>query len=92
MAKEELIGSKNRDLVLRTAGRVSILIGDKYYPLNFSGESTSSSEDDNTNDSNSVNSVISAESIDGYLNNDIQYPSLHIILHAYQRDSFSLPA
>ena len=74
MAKEELIGSKNRDLVLRTAGRVSILIGDKYYPLNFGEESTSSSEDDNTNDSNSVNSVISAESIDGYLNNNIQYP------------------
>lgn len=74
MAKEELIGSKNRDLVLRTAGRVSILIGDKYYPLNFGEESTSSSKDDNTNNSNSVNSVVSAESIDGYLNNDIQYP------------------
>ena len=74
MAKEELIGSKNRDLVLRTAGRISVLIGDKYYPLNFDEGSTSSSKDDNTNDSNSVNSIVSAESIDGYLNNDIQYP------------------
>lgn len=74
MAKEELIGSKNRDLVFRTAGRISVLIGDKYYPLNFGEEPTSSSKDDNTNNSNSVNSVISAESIDGYLNNDIQYP------------------
>ena len=74
MAKEELIGSKNRDLVFRTAGRISVLIGDKYYPLNFGEESTSSSKDDNTNNSNSVNSVISTESIDGYLNNDIQYP------------------
>jgi hypothetical protein len=74
MAKEELIGSKNRDLVLRTAGRVSVLIGDKYYSLNFGEESTSSSKDDDTNNSNSVNSVISTESIDGYLNNDIQYP------------------
>ena len=74
MAKEELIGSKNRDLVFRTAGRISVLIGDKYYPLNFGEESTSSSKDDNTNNSNSVNSVIPAESIDGYLNNDIQYP------------------
>lgn len=74
MAKEELIGSKNRDLVFRTAGRISVLIGDKYYPLNFGEGSTSSSKDDDTNNSNSVNSVISAESIDGYLNNDIQYP------------------
>lgn len=74
MAKEELIGSKNRDLVLRTAGRVSVLIGDKYYSLNFGEESTSSSKDDDTNNSNSVNSVVSTESIDGYLNNDIQYP------------------
>ena len=74
MAKEELIGSKNRDLVFRTAGRISVLIGDKYYRLNFGEGSTSSSKDDNTNNSNSVNSVISSESIDGYLNNDIQYP------------------
>ena len=88
MAKEEFIGSKNRDLVFRTAGRVSILIGDKYYPLNFDNTDNTDKEYDNTSEGSYNSSVIITDSINSYLNGSIPYPGDNYLIFSSSGDVY----
>lgn len=81
---DHAIGSSKRNLVLKTAGSIRVLVGDKYYTLNFKNENEESSENDSSEstiddevvDLDSVNdsyeSVIVVSSKDYYDNNN--YP------------------
>ena len=72
---EHVIGNSKRNLVLKTAGAIKVLVGDKYYSLNFSEEDSSSKNDDDVvdNDEDIVEEEISSsdeliiiDNIDGY--------------------------
>lgn len=72
---EHVIGNSKRNLVLKTAGTIKVLVGDKYYSLNFSEEDSSSKNDNDVVDNDediveeeisSSDEIIIIDNIDGY--------------------------
>lgn len=68
--KDELVGNSRRNLVLKTAGNIRVLVGDKYYNLNFRSDEE---EQEDKNEEITSNFII-AKNINGYKNGIIDYP------------------
>lgn len=68
--RDELIGNSRRNLVLKTAGIIRVLVGDKYYNIDFRSEKEEQEDKDNEITSN----FIIAKNINGYENGIIEYP------------------
>lgn len=56
MAREEVVGSKHKNLVFKTAGSIRVLIGDKYYNLPFGDDVSNDKEEDKESESSSNSS------------------------------------
>lgn len=67
--KEERIGTPRRNLIIETAGIIRILVGDKYYDLDFKN-STPTNKDGSKVDSN----FIVTYNIESYLTGEANYP------------------
>lgn len=48
MSGDEFIGNSRRNLVLKTAGSIRVLVGDRYYDLDFRNENSDKSDDTRT--------------------------------------------
>lgn len=83
MAKEERLGSSRRNLVFETSGSIRILVGDKYYPLNFMD---SKAEDSNGTPVES--NFIIANTIVDYEDGTIEYPGDGKIIFALSSGIF----
>lgn len=46
-SRDEIIGNSRRNLVIKTAGIIRVLVGDKYYDINFKDSAKESDEDGN---------------------------------------------
>lgn len=71
MSREEFIGNSRRNLVLKTAGIIRVLVGDKYYDINFR-DNNQDNEQDKTNSTES--DFIIANNINVYKNGLVEYP------------------
>lgn len=78
--RDEVIGNSKRGLVLKTAGSIRVLVGDKYYNLDFRNEESKEDEDDN--DSVESNFIIS-DSIDDYISGKLSYPGDNKIIFTF---------
>lgn len=67
--KEERIGTPRRNLVLETAGSIRVLVGDKYYTLDFQ-DKKATKKDGSPAESN----FVVTSTIDDYLNGTAPYP------------------
>lgn len=74
--RDELIGNSRRNLVIKTAGIIRVLVGDKYYDLDFRSEKE---EQDDKNDEITSNFIIS-ESIKQYESGKINFPGNNKII------------
>lgn len=70
MNRDEVIGNSRRNLVLKTAGIIRVLVGDKYYAINF----RDSEEEQNDKDEEITSSFIIAKNISDYENGTLDYP------------------
>ena len=68
--RDELIGNSRRNLVLKTAGIIRVLVGDKYYNIDFRSEK----EEQEDKDEEITSNFIIANNINGYKNGIIDYP------------------
>lgn len=68
--KDEVIGNSRRNLVLKTAGIIRVLVGDKYYNINF----RSSEEEQEDKDEEITSSFIIANNIRDYEDGTLEYP------------------
>lgn len=68
--RDEVIGNSRRNLVLKTAGGIRILVGDKYYDLNFRDEK----ESESSKVEETYSKFIIADSIKPYESGKIDYP------------------
>ena len=66
----ELIGNSRRDLVLKTAGSIKVLVGDKYYNLNFRSEEQ---EQEDKNEKVTSNFIVTSN-INDYENGVLDFP------------------
>ena len=78
--RDEVIGNSKRGLVLKTAGSIRVLVGDKYYNLDFRNEE--SKEDEDESDSVESNFIIS-DSIDDYISGKLSYPGDNKIIFTF---------
>lgn len=69
-SRDELIGNSRRNLVLKTAGIIRVLVGDKYYNIDFRSEK----EEQEDKDEEITSNFIIANNINGYKNGIIDYP------------------
>ena len=78
MAKEERIGNPYKNLILRTSGTIKVLVGDKYYTLNYNKEEDNKdkSEDQNTNEW----AILAANGIEDYIDGTLEYPGDNVII------------
>lgn len=78
--RDELIGNSRRNLVLKTSGSIKVLVGDKYYDLNFRNEDKEEKDnnEENTNEESKneevVGNFIIVNSIGDYENGSLDYP------------------
>lgn len=94
MAKEEVIGSPRRNLVLQTTGGIRVKVGDKYYRIKYSEEDE---EDDESKDKDKSSNWIFTEHIADYENGVLEYPGDDVLIFAtndgiyYTKDNSYLP-
>ena len=89
--KDEVIGNSRRNLVLKTAGIIRVLVGDKYYNINF----RSSEEEQEDKDEEITSSFIIANNIRDYEDGTLEYPGEKRIIFTldggiYRETNFSL--
>lgn len=79
MAREEKIGNPYKELILRTSGTIKVLVGDKYYTLNYKEEEEESKDD---SEENSINNwaILASDGIEEYINGSIPYPGDNTII------------
>lgn len=65
MSGDEYIGNSRRNLVLKTAGSIRVLVGDRYYDLDFRNEN---SNNDKSDDTRSSGDFIEAKEVNAYIN------------------------
>lgn len=70
MSRDEILGNSRRDLVLKTAGAIRILVGDRYYDLDFRSEKQEQEDKDEEITSN----FIVTDNINAYENGALDYP------------------
>lgn len=54
MIKDEIIGNKDRNLVFRTASRINVLVGDKYYEIPYREMGNTVQEPDSSQDASTA--------------------------------------
>lgn len=75
MAREEIIGSPRRNLVLQTTGGIRVKVGDKYYRLKYSEE-----EETSENTEEKASNFMVVDSIADYESGIIAYPGDEIVI------------
>lgn len=84
--KDEIVGNSRRNLVIKTAGIIRVLVGDKYYNLNFRDQSNDSKNEDVEN--NVTQDFIIAESIKPYNIGKIDYPGDNKVIFTLDGDIY----
>lgn len=81
MIREERIGSPRKNLVFQTSGDIKILVGDKYYTLDYNNNKITSESND-SNNSDEKRDYLITDSISDYENGIYDYPGDNIIIFA----------
>lgn len=81
MIREERIGSPRKNLVFQTSGDIKILVGDKYYTLDYNNNKITSESNDSDNSDEKKDYLIT-DSISDYENGIYNYPGDNIIIFA----------
>ena len=84
MQRDELIGNSKRNLVIKTAGIIRVLVGDKYYDLDFRSKKE---EQEDKNEEVTSNFIIS-ESIKPFESGKEEFPGNNKVIFTLDGDIY----
>lgn len=80
MAREEKVGNPYKELVLRTSGTIKVLVGDKYYTLNYNNKEEETKDESTDEQKVSGQLIVATNGIEEYLNGSLEYPGDNVII------------